>query len=509
MPEQPKGHARWPSELPEAAPAETPPDDLTGAPPAAHDSEAIRMARILVVDDSPTIRKLVSGILTRHAHDATTAPDGPSALDRMRRETFDLVLLDIVMPRMDGYQLCREIKADEKLAHLPLVLMSANEEKIRGELFASTGAVDAITKPFQARALLAVVESALRRGNGDTVISVESTAIDEIPVSDVHINVSDMDLRDSATTLVKAHRSNLELISEATERLSASFASALAELPEGKRGDPAEIARIVSRTLAAPSGEVAVALERLGLGAAASDGFSGSIDLIPLAEILQVLQLQRQTGTCKIISRQGVEIEVWFRDGLVDLARGRGASDEFRLGRYFVEEGLLTRGGLDNILKGRAGVAKGRLGETLIQFGLITREDLRRALIRQTSELMYEALRWREGRFAFSHSVVAEPEAIRLGLPVASIVMEGFRRVDEWRLIEESIPFEDVLLRDQVALDALGWQKLSRQEQLLLEAIDGHRTVREILRAVDIGSFDACKTLYQFLQARLVRRRAA
>jgi hypothetical protein len=103
----------------------------------------------------------------------------------------------------------------------------------------------------------------------------------------------------------------------------------------------------------------------------------------------------------------------------------------------------------------------------------------------------------------------AEPEAVRLGLPVASLVMEGFRRVDEWRLIEESIPFGEVLLRDQVALDALGWQKLSRQEQLLLEAIDGSRTVREILRAVDIGSFDACKTLYQFLQARLVRRRAA
>ncbi|HEY3593299.1 MAG TPA: DUF4388 domain-containing protein, partial [Polyangiaceae bacterium] len=156
-----------------------------------------------------------------------------------------------------------------------------------------------------------------------------------------------------------------------------------------------------------------------------------------------------------------------------------------------------------------AGAATGRLGDMLIHFGLITREDLRRALIRQTSELMYEALRWHTGRFTFSRSVPHDAEAVRLGLPVASIVMEGFRRVDEWRLIEESIPFEDVLLRDQVAVDALGWQKLSRHEQQLLEAIDGHRTVREVLRSVDIGSFDACKTLYQFLQARLVRKRAA
>jgi DNA-binding response OmpR family regulator len=471
-------------------------------------------ARILVVDDSPTIRKLVTGILARHDHEASTAPDGPSALERMRRESFDLVIVDIVMPRMDGYQLCREIKADEKLSRLPLVLMSANEEKIRGELFAKTGAVDAITKPFQARALLAVVESALRKGNGkdevenDDDIHIEAIA-DDVPVSDIHISVVDMELRDSSTTLVKGQRGDLHLVAEATEKLSALFAATLAELPEQRRGDPDEIARMVSRTLATPTGEVSVWLDRLGLGGGATTGFSGSIELIPLAEILQVLQLQRQTGVCKIVSSKSVEIDVWFRDGLVDLARSRGASDEFRLGRYFVEEGLLTRGGLDNILKGRAGVAKGRLGETLIQFGLITRDDLRRALIRQTSELVYEALRWREGRFAFSRSAPGEPEAIRLGLPVASIVMEGFRRVDEWRLIEESIPFDEVLLRDQVALDALGLQKLSRQEQLLLEAIDGHRTVREILRAVDIGSFDACKTLYQFLQARLVRRRAA
>jgi hypothetical protein len=98
---------------------------------------------------------------------------------------------------------------------------------------------------------------------------------------------------------------------------------------------------------------------------------------------------------------------------------------------------------------------------------------------------------------------------VKLGLPVASIVMEGFRRVDEWRMIEESIHFDEVLLRDQVALDALGSEKLACQEQLVLSAIDGQRTVREIIGNVDVGSFDACKILYQFLQSRLVRRRAA
>jgi CheY-like chemotaxis protein len=465
-------------------------------------------ARILVVDDSPTIRKLVGAILARHEHEPTLAPDGPSALDRMRRESFDLVLVDVMMPRMNGYQVCQAIRGDHDLSQAPVVLMSARADKISGDACMQAGAVDAITKPFEPRALLAVVESALKKGADEGPIMALEIS-EDIPVSDVHLTVSEMNRRESATTLVRGSRVKPELTAEIADRLASVLTPALTRIvPPNLAADSARIAEAVKQALDASSQELGSLLERAGAQVAEADGFSGSIDLIPLAEILQVLQLQRQTGICRL-ENDDVRITIWFRDGLVDVARGRGTADEFRLGRYFVEEGLLTRVGVDNILGGQAGVAKGRLGERLIQLGLITEEDLRRALIRQTSELMYEALRWRTGRFSFARTAAPSPEPVRLGLPVASIVMEGFRRVDEWRLIEESIPFGDVLLRDQVALDALGWEKLSRQEQALLQAIDGSRTVREILRAVDIGSFDACKTLYQFLQARLVRRRAA
>ena len=120
-------------------------------------------ARVLVVDDSPTIRKLVSAILARHDYEAAQAPDGQAGLDRLRQGGVDLVLLDFVMPRMNGYQFCREMRADETLRHLPVVLMSAKGDKIRGQFVQQTGAIDAITKPFDARGLLAVVEGALQK----------------------------------------------------------------------------------------------------------------------------------------------------------------------------------------------------------------------------------------------------------------------------------------------------------------------------------------------------------
>ena len=87
--------------------------------------------------------------------------------------------------------------------------------------------------------------------------------------------------------------------------------------------------------------------------------------------------------------------------------------------------------------------------------------------------------------------------------------MEGFRRVDEWRLIEGTFDFDEVLYRDELAIDRLGSTDLTQQERVVLEAIDGEKTVREIVEETKGNSFELCKILYQFVNSRLVRRKAA
>src|SRR4051812_314786 len=121
-------------------------------------------ARVLVVDDSPTILKVVSAILARHGYEPAIARDGLVGIEMIKKGAkFDLVLLDFVMPRMNGYQFCRELRSSPAHRNLPVVLMSAKGDKIRGQFVQQTGAVDAITKPFDARALVAVIEGALTK----------------------------------------------------------------------------------------------------------------------------------------------------------------------------------------------------------------------------------------------------------------------------------------------------------------------------------------------------------
>lgn len=113
---------------------------------------------ILAVDDSLTVRKIVSITLERLGYRVHTAADGMQALARLSEETPHLVLLDITMPRMDGYQVCKVIKQAPATKSIPVVMLSGKDgffDKVKGRL---AGATDYITKPFKEATLAEVVE---------------------------------------------------------------------------------------------------------------------------------------------------------------------------------------------------------------------------------------------------------------------------------------------------------------------------------------------------------------
>src|SRR3974377_1097467 len=117
---------------------------------------------ILVVDDTPANLRLLSDLLTQHGSRVRPASDGALALKSVAARNPELILLDVNMPAMDGYEVCRRLKADEKSSRIPVIFISAfgdTRQKVAGF---EAGGLDYITKPFEAEEVLARVRTHLR-----------------------------------------------------------------------------------------------------------------------------------------------------------------------------------------------------------------------------------------------------------------------------------------------------------------------------------------------------------
>lgn len=120
------------------------------------------MTRILAVDDSRSMRDMVRIALTGAGFDVTAAEDGQEALEMARKESFDLVLSDVNMPRMDGISLIRALRAESAYRHTPILMLTTESSVERKREGKDAGATGWIVKPFDPEQLVATMQRVLR-----------------------------------------------------------------------------------------------------------------------------------------------------------------------------------------------------------------------------------------------------------------------------------------------------------------------------------------------------------
>ena len=118
------------------------------------------MARVLVVDDDHTVREVVVSYLRAHGHDVLEVGDGESALTTMRRAPADLVVLDLMLPGIDGLEVCRQLRDERDVPVIMLTALGSETDRVMG---LELGADDYVSKPFSPRELALRVDSVLRR----------------------------------------------------------------------------------------------------------------------------------------------------------------------------------------------------------------------------------------------------------------------------------------------------------------------------------------------------------
>ena len=135
--------------------------------------------RILVVDDNPTNLEVLRVRLIAHGYEVVTAVDGEDALNRVRGVAPDLVLLDVMMPKVDGISVVRELKQDNTLRFTPIILVTAKSDTRDVIIGLEAGADDYLTKPFEHAALIARVRSMLRIKDLHDTVRSQATQLKE------------------------------------------------------------------------------------------------------------------------------------------------------------------------------------------------------------------------------------------------------------------------------------------------------------------------------------------
>jgi DNA-binding response OmpR family regulator len=167
---------------------------------------------ILVVDDQSSVRKLLEEYLTEQGFRVITATDGQNAIYTARHDPPDLILLDIMMPRMDGYQFLRQYRKERQT---PVIIITAREEETDAVLGLDLGADDYVVKPFRMRELVARIRAVLRR-EGEPAEKFEVLRVGEIVLDEMTHMVT---VRDTPVSLTPIEFALLEVFMRSPQRV--------------------------------------------------------------------------------------------------------------------------------------------------------------------------------------------------------------------------------------------------------------------------------------------------
>ncbi|MCM8763539.1 MAG: response regulator transcription factor [Candidatus Omnitrophica bacterium] len=153
--------------------------------------------RILIIEDDKNISKLIKYNLEKEGFNCFTALKAEEALETLKRFAIDLIILDIMLPDMDGFELCRLIKEEKKLKRIPIIMLTAKGEEVDKVVGFQLGADDYMVKPFSPRELIMRIKAVLRRGKKEEdkkEILQSGNLLVDIPRHKVFINDREVEL---------------------------------------------------------------------------------------------------------------------------------------------------------------------------------------------------------------------------------------------------------------------------------------------------------------------------
>jgi DNA-binding response OmpR family regulator len=429
--------------------------------------------KILNIDDSPTVQRLIAMILSSQGYQVVLASDGEEGIQKAKSERPALILVDFVMPKMNGYQVCKILKEDPEFRDTPIILVTSKGDKVGSKFVDVLGISEYFTKPFQPEELLAKIREVLDKKAQDAAAAKAASA---------------------AATARPAPSLD-------PARGGAGVFPALDNIE-------VQITAVVNRVLEEFVRNTLPDLIRKELGKGPGGGdvaIHGSLAAFRIIELMQMLALQRQSGRL-VINRKDGEAEIFFKDGAIAFASCS-------------MNGSMP--GMDGLLKKTCRVGDdglrhaSRIAEmtgqpidgVLAQEKLLDQKTFGACLRRHTETIVFKALGWKDGAFLFDQAhppVFANPVALK----VDDLILEGTRRSDEWVLIQQKIPNFSVVFEPLIGnAEELTRRGLSDMDLRVFAMVDGRRSIQDIVDQAFLSDFEVAKSLFILLSVNLIRKK--
>ncbi len=477
--------------------------------------------KILDIDDSPTVQRLIEMILSSQGYQVVLASDGEEGIAKAKTEKPALVLVDFVMPKMNGYQVRKTLKEDPEFKNTPIILVTAKGDKVGSKFVDVLGITEYFTKPFQPEELLAkireVLDKGARRGPAATPAASpprsEATPARGIPRTPPAPETSYA--RSDATPARGIPRTAPTASSPRTEKTPArgiprqplmSEQTAPPDLDAMVRDVVERVVEELRRTVLPDLVRRELARSRPVGEEKVEAGIRGDLSSFRIVEVMQMLGLQRQTGRLAVTGGGG-ELEIYFKDGSVALAtaNSNGAPAE-ALNLLLLKSCRIDDGSVQHALR-VAETTGDAIDTVLAKERILDPKSFSDCLKRSTESTVYRAMALKEGRFVFekcSPPAFANP----LALKVDDLLLEGARRADEWTLIQQKIPSFDLVFETLIGnAEELTTRGLGEIDTSVFALVDGQRTVQNIIDELGLNDFEVAKSLFILLSVNLIRRK--
>jgi len=432
--------------------------------------------KILDIDDSPTVQRLIEMILSSQGYQVILASDGEEGIAKARSERPAVILVDFVMPKMNGFQVCKTLKDDPNFKDTPIILVTSKGDKVGSKFVDVLGITEYFTKPFQPEELLAKIREVIDKPKM-TPLDMQVQEVVCEPLLETQQEPRQLAPEERPTPATGP--GGIEVIVRSTvERILDEFISI--RLPE-----------LIRKELARQQHEHA--------------DIRGSLASVRIVEVLQMLGLQRQTGRLAVI-RSGEAVEIYLKDGLVVLASSNCNNTRDALKALLKRSCGLEEDSIARVMN-TADVTAQPLDRVLVREKIIDPKAFVECLKRHTESAIFKVMAWEDGEFLFKK---ATPPMFADGIQmrVEDLLLEGARRADEWSLIRQKIPHFEIVFEPMIGnADELTTRGLSDVDIRVFSCIDGQHSIQEIINTLCMSEFDVVKSMFILLSVNLIRRR--